>query len=59
MSFQLDECVGFDGNSLFQQIKNHLADGVDLISVGIGQHLLTSLLIGFFQDALQEGTLSS
>ena len=36
MSFQLDERLRFDGNSLFQQIKNHLADGVDLILVGVG-----------------------
>ena len=36
MSFQLVECLGFDGYSLFQQIENHLADGVDLIGVGMG-----------------------
>ena len=36
MSFQLGKRLGFDGNSSFQQVKNHLADGVDLIGVGIG-----------------------
>ena len=35
MSFQfpISRCV--DGDPLFQQIENHLADGVDLISVGV------------------------
>ena len=59
MSFQLVKCLGLDGYSLFQQIENHFADGVDLIGVGMGQHLLTFLLIGFFQNALQEGALTS
>ena len=36
MSFQLAKCLGLDGYSLFQQIENHLADGVDLIGVGMG-----------------------
>ena len=59
MSFQLVKCLGLDGDSPFQQIENHLADGIDLISVGMGQHFLTFLLIGFLQDALQEGALTS
>ena len=45
MSFQLVKRLGFNGYPLFQQIENHLTDGVDLIGVGMGQHLLTSLLI--------------
>ena len=52
MSFQLVKRLLFNGYPLFQQIENHLADGVDLIGVGMGQHLLTSLLIGFLQNAL-------
>jgi len=59
MSFQfpISRCV--DGDPLFQQIENHLADGVDLMFVGVLQHLLTFSSIGFFQDARQELTLSS
>ena len=59
MSFQfpISRCV--DGYPLFQQIENHLADGVDLIFVGVLQHPLTFFSIGFFQDARQEMTLSS
>jgi len=59
MSFQfpISQCV--DGDPLFQQIENHLADGVDLIFGGVFQHLLTFISIGFFQNALQEMTLSS
>ena len=52
MSFQLAHCLGFDGDPLFQRIKNHLADGVDLIGVGMRQHLLAFLSIGFFENAL-------
>ena len=52
MSFQLFHCLGFDGDPLFKRIKNHLADGVDLIGVGMGQHLLSFLSIGFLQNAL-------
>ena len=52
MSFQLVKRLGFDWHSFFQQIKNHFADGVDLIRVGMVQQLLTSLLIGFLQNAL-------
>ena len=36
MSFQLVECLGLDGYSLFQQIENHFADGINLIGVGMG-----------------------
>ena len=59
MSFQfpISRCV--DGDPIFQQIENHLADGIDLISVGVLQHLLTFISIGFLQDARQEMTLSS
>ena len=52
MSFQLVKRLGFDGYSLFQQIENHLADSVNLISIGIRQHLLSSVLIGFLHNAL-------
>ena len=59
MSFQFPISRRVDGDPLFQQIENHLADGVDLISVGVMQHPLTFIPIGFFQDARQETTLSS
>jgi len=59
MSFQFPISGCVDGDPLFQRIEDHLADGVDLISVGVMQHLLTFILIGFFQDARQETTLSS
>jgi len=59
MSFQFPISQCADGDPLFQQIENHLADGVDLIFVGVFQHPLTFISIEFFQDALQEMTLSS
>ena len=59
MSFQFPISHRVDGDPLFQQIEDHLADGVDLISVGVMQHLLTFFSIGLFQDARQETTLSS
>ena len=59
MSFQFPICGVIDGDSLFQQIENHLADSIDLIGVGVCQHVLTLVSIGFFQDALQKGALSS
>ena len=59
MSFQFPISRDVDGDPLFQQIENHLADGVDLIFVGVFQHPLTFISIGFFQDALQEMTLLS
>ena len=59
MSFQLVIGPGFDGYFLFQQTENHLADSIDLIGIGMGQHLLTSVSIGFPQNALQEGSLTS
>jgi len=58
MSFQFPISRRVDGDPLFQQIENHLADGVDLIFVGDLQHPLTFISIGFFQDARQERTLS-
>ena len=59
MSFQFPIRRDIDGDSLFQQIENHLADSIDLIGVGVCQHVLTLVSIGFFQDALQKGALSS
>ena len=59
MPFQFPVRRGIDGDSLFQQIENHLADSVDLIGVGVCQQVLTLVSIGFFQDALQKGALSS
>ena len=55
--FPISHCV--DGDPPFQQIENHLADSIDLIFVGVLQQFLTFTSIGFFQNALQEMTLSS
>ena len=55
--FPISHCV--DGDPFFQQIENHLADSVDLIGIGVFYHLLTFVSIGFFENALQEGTLSA
>ena len=52
MPFQFVVRLGFDGYSFFQQIENHFADSVDLIGIGVRQHVTASVPIGFLQDTL-------
>ena len=59
MTLELVDRARFDGNSVLQQIQHHLAHSVDLIGIGMHQHLLTFVPIGFFENALQERTLSA
>jgi len=59
MSFQFPISHGVDGDPFFQQIENHLADGDDLMGIGVFQHSTTSISIGFFENAIQEWTLTS
>jgi len=59
MSFQFPISRSVDGNPFFQQIENHLADGVDLIGIGVFQHSPTSISIGFFENASQERSLTT
>ena len=59
MTLELVDRARFDGNSILQQIQYHLADRVDLIGIGMCQHLLTFVLIGFFENTLQEWMLSA
>jgi len=59
MSFQFPIGACVDGNSIFQQIEDHFADSIDLIGIRMLQHLSSPVSIGFFQDAIQEGTLST
>jgi len=59
MYFQFPISYRVDGDPFFQQIENHLADGVDLIGVGVFQHGTTSISIGFFENAIQERTLTT
>ena len=59
MTLELVERARFDGNAILQQIHDHLAHGVDLISIGMRQHLLTFVPIGFLENTLQERTLSA
>ena len=59
MTLEFTERVRFDGNAILQQIQDHFTHGVDLIGIGMCQHLLTFVPIGLLEDALQERTLSS
>ena len=43
---------------LFEKIQGQLADGVDLIGVGVLQQVLALVQIGFVQDALKERSLA-
>lgn len=52
MPFQFVVGLGLDGYILFQQIEDHFADGVDLIGIGVRQHVTASVPIGFLQDTL-------
>ena len=46
------------GDVLLEKIKGQLADGVDLIGVGVRQQVLALGPIGFVQDALKERPLA-
>ena len=48
-----------DGNVLFQEVQHQFAHGIDLIGIGVLQEFLSFEAIGFFQDGLQEGQLTS
>jgi len=52
MSFQCPISHRVDGDPFFQQIEHYLADGVDLIGIGMFQHFTASMSIGFFENAL-------
>ena len=52
MPFQFVVGLGLDGYIFFQQIEDHFADGVDLIGIGVRQHVTASVPIGFLQDTL-------
>ena len=46
------------GNVLLEKIQGQLADGVDLMGVGVLQQVLALVPIGFVQDALKEWPLA-
>ena len=48
-----------DGNVLFQEVQYQFAHRIDLIGIGVLQEFLSFEAIGFFQDGLQEGQLTS
>ena len=48
-----------DGNVLFQEVQDQFADGIDLIGIGVLEEFLSFEAIGFFEDGLQEGQLTS
>ena len=50
---------GRDGNVLFQEVQHQFADGIDLIGIGVLKEFLSFEAIGFFEDGLQEGQLTS
>ena len=50
---------GRDGNVLFQEVQDQFADGIDLIGIGVLEEFLSFEAIGFFEDGLQEGQLTS
>ena len=58
MALKFSKRLRLDGNSLFQQIQDHFTDRVDLVGVGMFQHLLTFETIGFLENAGQERALS-
>ena len=58
MSFQFPISLCINGDTFFQQIENHLTDGIDLITVGMRQQVFTFESIGFLQNTFQERTLS-
>ena len=48
-----------DGNVLFQEVQDQFADGIDLIGIGVLEEFFSFESIGFFEDGLQEGQLTS
>ena len=50
---------GRDGNVLFQEVQHQFADGIDLIGIGVLEEFFSFEPIGFFEDGLQEGQLTS
>ena len=59
MTLEFTKGARFDGNAILQQIQDHFTHGVDLIGIGMHQHLLTVVPVGLFENTLQEQTLSS
>ena len=59
MTLEFTKRARFDGNAILQQIQDHFTDSVDLIGIGMRQHLLTFVPVGLFENTLQERTLSS
>ena len=50
---------GRDGNVLFQEVQHQFADGIDLIGIGVLEEFFSFEPIGFLEDGLQEGQLTS
>ena len=50
---------GRDGNVLFQEVQHQFTDGIDLIGIGVLEEFFSFEPIGFFEDGLQEGQLTS
>ena len=50
---------GRNGNVLFQEVQHQFADGIDLIGIGVLEEFFSFEPIGFFEDGLQEGQLTS
>ena len=59
MTLESAERARFDGNAVLQQIHHHFAHGIDLIGIGMRQHLLTFVPIGFLENTFQERTFST
>ena len=59
MTLEFTERARFDGNAILQQIQYHFTDSVDLIGIGMRQHLLTLVPVGLLENTLQERTLSA
>ena len=55
MLSQLRHQRRFDGNPFFQQVEHDFADGVDLIPVGMPQHVLSLVTVGLTKNGLDEG----
>ena len=55
MLSQLRHQRWFDGNPFFQQVEHDFADGVDLVLVGMPQHVLSVVTIGLTKNGLDEG----
>ena len=55
MLSQLRHQRRFDGNPFFQQVERDFTDGVDLILVGMPQHVLSLVTIGLTKNGFDEG----